>query len=46
MTNEEIMALDDGFFSQTQAFRAFGSKVVFIQKIHDPFLRRKMLGLA
>ncbi len=45
MTDEEVMAFDDMAFSQTQAFRTFGTKQVFIQKIHDPAVRRKMLGL-
>ncbi len=45
MTDEEVMAFDDIAFMQTQAFRAFGTKQVFIQKIHDATMRRRMLGL-
>lgn len=45
MTDEEVMAMDDVLFMQTQAFHAFGTKQLFIQKIHDHAVRRMMLRL-
>lgn len=43
MTDDEIMRMDDEVFMQTQAYRAFGTKQMFIQKIRDITMRRKML---
>jgi len=34
MSDEEVMALSDEYFVQTQAFRAFRTKECFIRKIH------------
>lgn len=45
MTDEQVMAMDDALFMQTQAFRAFGTKQLFIQKIHDQVVRLSMLKL-
>ncbi len=43
MTDEQVLAMDNAIFMQTQAFRAFGSKQVFIEKIHDLTVRQLML---
>ncbi len=43
MTDEQVLAMDDAVFMQTQAFRTFGSKQVFIEKIRDFSVRQLML---
>lgn len=45
MTDNEIRTMDDNLFIQTQAFFTFRTKEIFIQKIRDITIRRKMLRL-
>ncbi len=46
MTDAQIMAMDDTVFAQTAAFRTFHTKEMFIRKIVDVAIRRKMLNLT
>lgn len=44
-SEQEILQMSDEVFRQTLAYRAYGSKKLFIQKIKDPTIRQKMLRI-
>lgn len=44
LTNEFILEIDDVLFIQTMAYKTFGNKQLFVNKIRDLMVRYKMMN--